>query len=595
MLNCPLPHHELPCILVNLSPPRSGCHFLNFTVAFPERYQASTRRRPIPHPTTRTSRVPHDTVYPILHIPHSNTDTLRQSKSQAIGDGLHTAKLGEAATISILVEKAEMNGTNRAFVFSVLAVGESHIFSAKQSGITPDGSVVNFTYTATLPGEYDLYIEQANHTSQFQVSGSPFRLLVNGSIDKAYERERADQLPSCQTVPQNDTTWIKGSWVTRDLAGTKRGTLRSGWVFQPSRCSFDIFSKRDVELASQTQGLKTIAILGSSILRGIFLSILDVILTKEEKSMISASDFDKCWGYAELKLGNLKLINQDFRIERFGDVKMEINRHVGLETTCHNEKLVNKGTYELILGAKGFWRETLFGYNKSWPDVIVVAIGDDTQLMWLLNAVPVSWNGTIYPLYNFNPKVMSLFTAFGFLESDALAKRLVSLDKRVQLLDGFTMATGMRHTTQSSPLIVGSLHWHHYCNELDGEIRVCSNPTEMMAQLLLGKVLAPNGKYLSGREYDVAGNINQNNIKTSRREIKVCYDCPKTLLPFHIKMTPNVTCYTSTTGILPSKEKNFEVWDGNLCPKECLKTRPIGIEQTGSGPVDVRICRLPYS
>lgn len=56
-----------------------------------------------------------------------------------------------------------------------------------------------------------------------------------------------------------------GEWVTRKIARIKRGVLRSGWVFQPPLCSFDISPKEELAMAKESHSLKTIAILGLSV------------------------------------------------------------------------------------------------------------------------------------------------------------------------------------------------------------------------------------------------------------------------------------------------------------------------------------------
>ena len=78
----------------------------------------------------------------------------------------------------------------------------------------------------------------------------------------------------------------------------------------------------------------------------------------------------------------------------------------------------------------------------------------------------------------------------------------------------------------------------------------------------------------------------------SPRKITVCEDCPQSLLPFHIKVFPEATCYDTTIGVRSGSETEYKVWDGTLCPEECMKTDPVGVEQTQSGPVDVRRCNV---
>lgn len=160
----------------------------------------------------------------------------------------------------------------------------------------------------------------------------------------------------------------------------------------------------------------------------------------------------------------------------------------------------------------------------------------------------------------------------------------------MQVLDAFTLSAGMRHATESSPLIMGSEHWHRWCNELDGEMKVCGNPTEMIAQILLSKVIAPDGKDVWMRS--IENRYFDNTSFLALRETYVCHDCPKTLLPFHIKRQPDLKCYKLTKGLRQRSDEDVRVWDGSLCPAECMKTTPVGKAYTQSGIVDVRYCQI---
>ncbi|PIK52625.1 hypothetical protein BSL78_10485 [Apostichopus japonicus] len=204
-----------------------------------------------------------------------------------------------------------------------------------------------FTFTPKLPGVYKLYVEEVHSNNQLQLPGSPFRLVVYGDPVHLLDFGRlADELPSCQSLSQSTPSWLDGEWITRKIAGTKRGVLRSGWVFQPSWCSLDIFTTEDLKLAAETPPLKTIAILGSSIDRGIFFSLLDLLLANDEKYKLTDSDFSKCWGFAQVQVGNLKIMYQDFRVA--SSFNMNVSKDGKSEVICHDEKEAKSGNYDLF-------------------------------------------------------------------------------------------------------------------------------------------------------------------------------------------------------------------------------------------------------
>lgn len=502
--------------------------------------------------------------------------TRQLSNSTVSGDGLRNATVGKTAYIAVTVDKRSLHH----FHFSVLAVGRDHIFVVNpfKKSRTSKGLIIHFKYMPTLSGTYDLYVEEIELSQQKQLSGSPFLLTVDGPPMKPSDiRMQSNQKPPCQTMNQRNYTWLNGEWVTRVFAGNERGTLRSGWVFQPKMCSFDIFTKEDLSVAAQSP--TTIVVLGTSTERGVFLSLIDLALYDREKDHLDISDVGKCWGYTRVSLGNLTFIYQDFRLFTlwYGQ-----NNH---QITCHNEKLASQNLKLLELDAEVFIREFLFKTDKYPPNVILLVVKGARQLRLLVDQIPSEWKGTIYAVHNLNSRFSRLYTHDGQAEAAREMRILATVDPRINILDGFHLGAGMRHATESSPLIMGSLHLHRWCNELNGEMRVCGNPTEMAAQILLGKAIAPNGKK--------NWNNSRRTTKTWVRDIEICYDCPRSLLPFHLKRKPELQCYKGNDGLKPRNETNTKVWDGSLCPKECMDTEPVDTIHSQTDTVYVRVCAPP--
>ncbi|XP_071811537.1 uncharacterized protein [Apostichopus japonicus] len=521
---------------------------------------------------------------PILHDSHLVKKSKQKSKCRVYPNTSSlklNAQVGQLFSLTIEIDKDVLI---QKTILSVLAVGENHIFAANHLNFSVDGSLMTFTYTPKVPGLYNLFVEEINANAQLQIPGSPFRLVVEGDPVYAVQLGRnADKLPSCQTMQLTRPSWLDGEWITGNIAGLKRGVLRSGWVFQPDWCSFDIFTTKDLAMAAEMTSPKKIAVLGSSIERGIFFSLVDLLLAKEEKYNLTKSDFRECWGHAHVEVGNLTLLYQDFRIVTVGNLKMGEDGKA--EIICHDEKIAKSGDYDYFDDGIRFLSEYLFAQSHDkWPNIIVIPIRETNHLELLLKAIPPSWSGTIYTLYNFVVIRTNLYTKDGLAKSYKLAKNLLSVDSRIQLIDGFGLISAMRHNTQSAPLIKSG-HTHRWCNELNGEMTVCGNPTEMIAQMLLGKVIAPEGKDAWLKAITSKPKI------MFPRQLKICQDCPASLLPFHIKPIPDLTCYVSESVRETSSDKQ-EVWDGSLCPAECLKLKPVGTEQTQSGSVSVRSCNV---
>jgi hypothetical protein len=146
-----------------------------------------------------------------------------------------------------------------------------------------------------------------------------------------------------------------------------------------------------------------------------------------------------------------------------------------------------------------------------------------------------------------------------------------------------------------------SQHFHHFCNETvvdpdgnDVTINVCSNITEMVAQLLLGHALGPK-KSLS------TTNVPSRRISNPNTDLKYCHACPKRLLPFHITPNPDMTCElgplherSSTEELVAICSKNSEL-ESDKCPDSCMREEVSYQFDSQSDVVDVRECAVQTS
>ncbi|KAJ8047332.1 hypothetical protein HOLleu_06309 [Holothuria leucospilota] len=217
---------------------------------------------------------------------HLVASTQKQDFCEVVGEGLHHATTGTIAKLTIEINKtcAREHKSDEVSHFSVLAVGKNHIFSFEPSAIEEGTTGTEFSCTPAYPGTYDLYVEGIVYKRQWQVSGSPFQLVVEA--DALTKMIYNDELPSCQTlqIPHSNLSWIEGHWLTRELTRDGQDTLRSGWVYQPKACNFDIFTESDISMAAASPVPKTIVVLGTSTERGIFLSLIDLALKEGRKT-----------------------------------------------------------------------------------------------------------------------------------------------------------------------------------------------------------------------------------------------------------------------------------------------------------------------
>lgn len=77
---------------------------------------------------------------------------------------------------------------------------------------------------------------------------------------------------------------------------------------------------------------------------------------------------------------------------------------------------------------------------------------------------------------------------------------------------------------------------------------------------------------------------------TTNDEFRMCTDCPRGLIPIHLKSPPELTCVTlNSLNSINGPVGN--AWDGSLCPRWCMMKDPVSTIPTESGPVLERRCQ----
>ncbi|CAM9980454.1 unnamed protein product, partial [Hapterophycus canaliculatus] len=178
------------------------------------------------------------------------------------------------------------------------------------------------TYMSDFPGEYLVYVEEvllSEHGEGRPIVGSPFSLTIttddsDGSAPTAPTLD-VESLPVCgsQNDTRNDiadTFWRPGTWLSANVASHLHGVTRNGWVFQPKTCIFNTFSYDDLMLLASSEEPTWVLVLGGSVQRGLFLTLVDMVLAQGQKENMGTSTVQKCWGYADIRVGNLRLTYQ---------------------------------------------------------------------------------------------------------------------------------------------------------------------------------------------------------------------------------------------------------------------------------------------
>lgn len=236
----------------------------------------------------------------------------------ADGPGLHAAVAGTQASFTIRLAgengsdpQGEWNVDKKRFLYVWIA-NEDSVFIA---GVENNGDgTLTASYESSFPGTYLVYVEDVDlHIDDSfargqPIIGSPFLLTVSG--EPALD---VDGLPVCGTEADEgieSSFWRPGSWVSSNVASAKHGVLRDGWVFQPKGCVHDTFSYDDLMLLASLEEPTWLLAMGNSILRGVYLSLLDMVLARGQKDNFGSSAIQKCWGFVDIRIGNLRLTYQ---------------------------------------------------------------------------------------------------------------------------------------------------------------------------------------------------------------------------------------------------------------------------------------------
>lgn len=495
-----------------------------------------------------------------------------------------------------------------------MLLGEGHF----GSDLCPDDSDsiqrcrLVYSWRPILPGQYEVLVHEIDQGSRGKTplippSPHPFvvtELVVGAGLTML--EERMSNMPPCQSQRWNESSlrW-EGDWLGPDVG--LENSLRTGWSFLPSRrmgCMLQTFDKHSVQRSLPE--MKSIFILGRSVERGMFLSLVDILLDPREKMYLKDAIVGKCWGRASITKGYLKVVYQDFRSATFEDP----TRPPFIE--CHNDNLVKEIGSSYTTNATQVWEEIFHGVDKSnWPSVIYycTAFGThkfvfDYHVKLFVDMLPPTWHGTLLiGDMTFSAQMggyVSLPEYETYLKDIHHMMNALGHDSRVRWIDGHGISKEMRmYSQQGEEYVARSQHFHNYCKRSgsNGEVmNVCSNVTEMMGQLLLGHALSPKAEYTT----ESLGNTNST--------LTWCHACPECLLPFAIIPNPQMTCVTGP--IFPKKSvflrsddsekcrmqlvrmKANEGRDPRSCPLSCLEEEPTSEFRTESDTVHVRQCLI---
>jgi len=367
------------------------------------------------------------------------------------------------------------------------------------------------------------------------------QLLENRQHASLLLKNLSMEVPPCSTKKRMhpfDGTWVGPEleqYLNLNIGGIN--WLRNGWGFLPSlemNCQIETFSTDDLlSIPPGHDGKeKSIMVIGTSIMRGVFLSLTDLLLPDHDKYAFGGSVINKCWGRVQVKKGNLRLMYQDFRVGEFeepGEVGTDI-----LE--CHNNLIVKEGS-EYLHNAYRIWEE-IFHDETKWPDVIFLLSGYgvfskknnfdfESHTLYFARTLPPSWSGTLILTDGMFSGAVIEHSIGQFTDYRSNIRKMLAKinDSRVRWIDGAGISKEMKLYTESGPeYVAGSVHFHRRCphnHDTFKSIKVCSNITELVAQMLLGHALGLKQDFQEQVLQSKSRMISKNHV------LETCSACPR--------------------------------------------------------------------
>lgn len=266
--------------------------------------------------------------------------------------------LSSATVYSVTIQSYDKYTSSANFLGSTTTSLDEHV-------------LLQYEWQPRYPGNYEVLVHKivqekwSRNSNTLSTSTlihpSPFHISIDRLKENSSTEHRSTKLLPCQLGDRHVFSKWDGDWIGPSLQQPENpNILRTGWSFIPSNemnCTIETYSQDDIYDISEK---KSIVILGSSIDRGIFLSLVDNLLTIEEKVHFEKSVVGKCWGQAIIRKGNLKLMYQDFRTIRFGVPGKDNDNYY----ECNNDKvavdhLVNLSIMQHCFGRICFTKEGL--------------------------------------------------------------------------------------------------------------------------------------------------------------------------------------------------------------------------------------------
>ena len=293
-----------------------------------------------------------------------------------------------------------------------------------------------------------------------RASASPVEVL-------AFDRHRTYTGEHCAreiALPQQPCTdvGLAGRYVPCD-PGARASCLSSGWTWLPETCHYEMFTSEIV----RSKPPLWIAYMGSSVMRGMFYSTMDMLLGGEQSRNLSSAAWFKCWHYLQLELDGFHVSDHDFRSGYITD-DPPANWHPNVRQRLKDYTHDRKNDVQRV-GQRAF-------FGELGPDLIVLELsGGERIVPTVLEWLGPAWKGKM---------VVVPYLAHGWMNPYAPPFEEASVhDARVQYAAWHGLDLAFMHTMENGAREGFSFHYHRACS--DGDRHVCGIVTDMCAQMFL--------------------------------------------------------------------------------------------------------------
>ena len=402
------------------------------------------------------------------------------------------------------------------------------------------------------PAKYQLYIAmrfQPGRGYKYIQIGSTYDIEARHS-QYSGSPEQISTLPLLECAGWQAENAEAGRWVSCETLGRSRLTtcLRDGWVYVPSHCFYQIYDPE--RIANMPVW---IVWLGTSIVRGNFLTLVDLMLSRRAGNL-TVSDFWKCWNWMDLQLDVFRTSYLDWRWSVWDTL---------------SDFLADRSRYEPAIEADYLKRaesmlrrmtspQGLFSDGQQ-PDVVFVEV-EQWFSLWHIDQI----NSWIDPKWK-GRKLLGLSKFHVGREVNEWRLNHEQLLRYIaeRSSAGWEVVSDAAsfHTLQAAEMHGHAVHSHSQCND-NGKF-VCGMANEMSFHMLMSTLLrrAPIGwsatarlsRFLSEKPATstatrsdcalVAGSDPSTGKDRELRKMIFCLQCPRSLTPFSMPVTLNPVCY----------------------------------------------------